>query len=233
MSLSVCYATNLTQVKFPHNLSAPLQLKHLKRKRAQEPENPPVCAPTKRLRKRSRTSFAHSAFGDTFGQLTAGGVANNKTYPIAYWVQKESWPKRCFEQNDQTRRDLEKDSWLEEYWEPESNMNQLLARKKSSSSLRGNDRKPALLALAIKSQGTSKVPHTKMRVMKLYLRPKAASWVNPNWVPQLRARACAEPSSRLSKRFRSIPYFAIIYSKKLARWYGTKMRRELSAIFCH
>jgi hypothetical protein len=137
MSLSFCYAIKLTQVKFPQNLSAPLQDKDRKRKRAQEPEEPPVCAPTKRLRKRSRTSVAHSAFGDTFGQSTADGVADNKINPIDYWIEKQRWPKKYFEQDYQTRRDFEKDSWLEEYWEPENNMNHLLARKKSSSSLRG------------------------------------------------------------------------------------------------
>jgi hypothetical protein len=137
MPLSFCYAIKLTQVKFLQNLSAPLQDKDRKRKRAQEPEEPPVCAPTKRLRKRSRTSVAHSAFGDTFGQSTADGVADNKINPIDYWIEKQRWPKKYFEQDYQTRRDFEKDSWLEKYWEPENNMNHLLARKKSSSSLRG------------------------------------------------------------------------------------------------
>jgi hypothetical protein len=137
MSLSFCYTIKLTQVKFPQNLSAPLQDKDRKRKRAQEPEEPPICAPTKRLRKRSRTSVAHSTFRDTFGQSTADGVADNKINPIDYWIEKQRWPKKYFEQDYQTRRDFEKDSWLEEYWEPENNMNHLLARRKSSSSLRG------------------------------------------------------------------------------------------------
>ncbi|KAM3085792.1 hypothetical protein ACMFMG_002854 [Clarireedia jacksonii] len=119
------------------NPSAPLYHKDRKRKQAQEHEDPSVCVPTKRLRKRSRTSVAHSAVGDTFSQLASDGVADNKINPVAYWIQKKKWPKECFEQDDQTRRDLEKDSWLEKYWEPEINMNHLLARKKSSSSLRG------------------------------------------------------------------------------------------------
>ena len=133
MLLSFCYAIKLTQVKFPQNLSAPLQDKGRKRKRAQEPEEPP----TKSLRKRPRTSIAYSDLGDTIGQLAADGVADNKINPIAYWIQNERWSKEYFEQDDQTRRDFEKDSWLEKYWEPESNMNHLLARKKSSSSNRG------------------------------------------------------------------------------------------------
>jgi hypothetical protein len=65
------------------------------------------------------------------------GVADNKINPIAYWIQEERWPKECFDQDDQTRKDFEKDSWLEKYWEPENNMKHLLARMKSSSSLRG------------------------------------------------------------------------------------------------
>jgi hypothetical protein len=133
MSVSFCYVLKLTPVKSPQNLSAPLQDKDRKRKRVQEPEEPPsVCVPTKR----SRTSVAHSALGDTFGQSTADSVADNKIDPINYWILKQRWPKKHFEQNYQTRKDFEKDSWLEKYWEIE-NMNHLLARKKSSSSLRG------------------------------------------------------------------------------------------------
>lgn len=137
MSLFFCYAIKLTQVKFPQNLSAPPQGKDRKRK----PEEPPVCAPTERLRKRLRTPVAHSAFGDAFGQPAADGVADNKVNPVTYWIQKKRWPKYCFDQDDQTRKDFrkdfEKDSWLEKYWEPENNMSHLLARKKSSPSLHG------------------------------------------------------------------------------------------------
>ncbi len=63
----------------------------------------------------------------------ANGVTDNKTNSIAYWIQNERWPTECFEQEVQTQRDFEKDSWLEKYWEPESNMNHLLAKTKSSS----------------------------------------------------------------------------------------------------
>jgi hypothetical protein len=134
MLLSFCYTIKLTQVKFPQNLSAPLQDKDRKRKRVQELEEPPVCMPAKRHQKQPRTSVIHSAFEDIFGQPAADGIADNSINPIAYWIQNERWPTECFEQDVQTRRDLEKDSWLEKYWEPESNMNHLLARKKLSSS---------------------------------------------------------------------------------------------------
>jgi hypothetical protein len=61
----------------------------------------------------------------------------NKISPAAYWVEKKTWPKEFFEQGDQTRKALDKDSWFDKYWVPEIGMNHLLARKKSSSSLRG------------------------------------------------------------------------------------------------
>jgi hypothetical protein len=127
MSLPFCYAVKLTQVKLPQNPSVPLHDKDRKRKRAQEPEEPP----TKCLRKRPRTS----AFGDIIGQPAADSVADNKINPIA--IRNERWPKEYFDQDNQTRRDFTKDNWLEKYWEPKNNINHLLARAKSTSSLRG------------------------------------------------------------------------------------------------
>jgi hypothetical protein len=110
-----------------------LQDKDRKRKRAQET---PTGAPSKRLRKRPRTSVANPAFRDTIGESAANSVANNKIKSIDYWIEKERWPEEYFEQDDHTRKDLEKDSWFEKHWEPENNMSYLLARKRSSSSLR-------------------------------------------------------------------------------------------------
>ena len=140
MSISSCYATKLTQVQFPQNLSTPLQAKDRKRKRPQEAEDPPFRIPAKPLQKRLRTSLTSSAVKDTIGQEVTSGVSENKVNPIDYWTRRGSWPKKYFEQDDQTRKDFkrefEKDSWFEKYWEPESNTNHLLARKKSSSSLR-------------------------------------------------------------------------------------------------
>ena len=102
--------------------------------------------------KRLRTSVAHSTFGDTFGQLAADSVPDNKINPIAYWIQKKRWPKDCFDQDDQTREDFrkafEKDSWLEKYWEPENNMSHLLARKRSSPSFRGRQSETSFVTLS-------------------------------------------------------------------------------------
>ncbi|PVH71028.1 hypothetical protein DL98DRAFT_540388 [Cadophora sp. DSE1049] len=61
--------------------------------------------------------------GDIVGQAAADGIAGHKTNPIDYWIKKQRWPETYSEQDYQTRRDFEKDSWLEKYWEPEDNMN--------------------------------------------------------------------------------------------------------------
>lgn len=131
----------LTQLKFPQNPSASLQDKDRKRKRAQEPGESPIHAPTKRLRKQRRTSLAGAAVKDTYDQEATSGINDNKINPIDYWRGKGHWPEGYFKQDDQTRKDFskdfEKDSWYEKYWIPEMNMNHLLARKKSLSSLRG------------------------------------------------------------------------------------------------
>jgi len=142
MSLPFCYAIKLTQVKLPRNLSAPLQDKDRKRKRAQGPEEPPVCAPAKRPRKRRQASVAGAAVKDTCDQEKTNISNDKKTNPIDFWRGTGRWPERYFKQDNQTRKDFnndfEKDSWYEKYWIPEMNMNHLLARRKSSSSsLRG------------------------------------------------------------------------------------------------
>jgi hypothetical protein len=85
-----------------------------------------------------------SAVEDTLGQEAASGLAEKKANPIDHWREEGSWPKEYFEQDDQTRkylnRDLEEESWLEKYWWP--NMSHLLVRKKSSSSIRTKPSEP-------------------------------------------------------------------------------------------
>jgi len=75
----------------------------------------------------------------TLGEEGSHTVSAYKVDPIDYWRREGTWPKECFEQDDQTReyfnRDLEEESWFRKYWLP--NMEHVLARKKSSSSLRG------------------------------------------------------------------------------------------------
>jgi hypothetical protein len=57
-------------------------------------------------------------FGDTFDKPAADGVIDSNINSTAYWIQQKRWPNGCFDQDDQTRKDFEKDSWLEKYWEP-------------------------------------------------------------------------------------------------------------------
>ena len=72
---------------------------------------------------------------------------------IDYWTKTASWPKKYFEQDDRTRKyfysDLEEQRWFKEYGEP--NMEHLLARQKSSSSLR---RTQAQLGSVVPSSAT-------------------------------------------------------------------------------
>ena len=51
--------------------------------------------------------------------------------------EKRDAPAEYFGQDDQTREDFEKDNRDEIHWVTEMGLNHLLARKKSSSSLRG------------------------------------------------------------------------------------------------
>jgi hypothetical protein len=112
MLLSSCYTLKLTQAKLPQILSTSVQAKDRKRKRSEESEDPLIRVLAKPLQKRSRTSVA-----DTIGREAVSADTKSEINPIKYWIQKESWP--------------------EEYFEPESDMSHLLARKKSLSSLRG------------------------------------------------------------------------------------------------
>ncbi|KAG9228182.1 hypothetical protein BJ875DRAFT_528176 [Amylocarpus encephaloides] len=121
------YQTNL-----PKNRSTTLPDMDRNGKRARGPEEPPVCAPMNRPQKRLHASIAGANVKHTCD-------SNDKNLSlIDYWRKTGSWPKQYFEQDDQTRKDLnkdqEKDGCYEKYWKPEKNMNHLLTRKKSSSS---------------------------------------------------------------------------------------------------
>jgi hypothetical protein len=58
-------------------------------------------------------SLPRSPLKDTIGENAAIGGSGKEITPLEYWMKELRWP--------------------EEYFEPESNMNHLLARKKSSS----------------------------------------------------------------------------------------------------
>ncbi|THV47722.1 hypothetical protein BGAL_0293g00140 [Botrytis galanthina] len=83
------------------------------RKRSQDDENP-FLSITEPPQKRSRTS--PSSADHTTGEETPVGGSGKGINPLEHWTKEFRWPK--------------------EYFEPESNMNRLLAKNKSSSSLR-------------------------------------------------------------------------------------------------
>ncbi|KAK8900777.1 hypothetical protein QC760_010541 [Botrytis cinerea] len=85
----------------------------LKRKRSQNEATAPSIIP---FEKRLRSSTPRSHTEDTICENTAIGIGEKKTNPLEYWTKELRWPN--------------------EYFEPESSMNHLLAKKKSSSSLR-------------------------------------------------------------------------------------------------
>ncbi|KAK6591861.1 hypothetical protein H4I96_12138 [Botrytis cinerea] len=85
----------------------------LKRKRSQNEATTPSIIP---FEKRLRSSTPRPCTGDTICGDTAIGIGEKKINPLEYWTKELCWPK--------------------EYFEPQSNMNHLFARKKSSSSLR-------------------------------------------------------------------------------------------------
>jgi hypothetical protein len=133
MSLSSCYAIKLTQVKFP-------QTEDRKRKRSQGDKTPLLSTATP-SQKRPRTSPPRSPIEDTIGENTVVGVSGKEINPLEYWRKERRWPK--------------------EYFEPESNMNHLLARKKSSSSLRGKQSEAGSAAPSSTTPSDQKPRETK------------------------------------------------------------------------
>ncbi|EDN03756.1 conserved hypothetical protein [Histoplasma mississippiense (nom. inval.)] len=110
-------ARHQNQAKAPQNPLASPQAKHQKRKRSREAEDS-LHIPAERIVKRPRTSLA--AVGNIPIQESASKGCEHNINPIDYWRKEGIWPKQYFERG--------------------SNMSHLLARKKSTSSLR---RKPS------------------------------------------------------------------------------------------
>ena len=63
---------------------------------------------------------------DTSRQEVGNDISENETNPIRYWIRKGTWPQEYFKQDTKSRK----------YFELENNMSHLLARTKSTSSLR-------------------------------------------------------------------------------------------------
>src|SRR5450756_311097 len=104
MSLSSCYAVKLTKVKFPQ-----VEDRKRKRKRSRSQEALFLTTATP-SQKRRRTSPLRPP-EDATGENTLVDVVGKAINPIEYSARKRTWPKES----------------------PESNMNHLFARKKSSS----------------------------------------------------------------------------------------------------
>src|SRR4051794_5356042 len=103
MPLFSCYAIKLTQVKFP-------QIKDQKRKRSQKDELFLLSSATL-SEKRPRKSPPQSSIEGTIGEKVAVGDSGEEINPLEYWRREFRWPKK--------------------YFESETNMNHLLAKKKS------------------------------------------------------------------------------------------------------
>ncbi|KAG9231656.1 hypothetical protein BJ875DRAFT_486791 [Amylocarpus encephaloides] len=89
-------------------------IKDPKRTRSKEDKLPSSATPSQ---KRPRTSPLQSHIDDTIGENAAVSDSGDEINPLEYWRREFRWPKK--------------------YFEPESNMNYLLSRKKYSSSFRG------------------------------------------------------------------------------------------------
>jgi hypothetical protein len=241
MLLSSCYTLKLIWAKFTQNR---------KRKRTQEPEDPPIRASAKPVRKRPRTSLASSVVADTFGQEATSGASNNKTNPIDYWREKGRWPREYFEQDGQARedfrKDCEKDSWYEKYWVPEMNMNHLLAKKKSSSSLRSKQLEVSSIIPSSTTPSDQKpreaksIPYTRpsyetvLATKGSFMGKSDLGIIDVSKMlcqNLLMARCFVKIYLRQNNQSLKILYFVMIYSTKLVRACEREMKLWLFEIF--
>lgn len=103
--------------KLQQNLPDPLQPNHRKRKQPQEVEDSP-CVSAQHLQKRQRTADSAAEkfpVKNSLHRRAADSVSKSKNNLIDHWRNEEGWPREYFEQG--------------------SDMNHLLAREKSTSSL--------------------------------------------------------------------------------------------------
>ncbi|OAA34236.1 hypothetical protein NOR_08578 [Metarhizium rileyi] len=89
--------------------------------------------------KRPRTSGPSASAVRGPGQTTKSGEIDDWRDIIDCWRREGSWPKKYFEQDDHSRKELEKssetDSWLEEMARYDPTVRLLFAKKKASTSL--------------------------------------------------------------------------------------------------
>ena len=149
---------NLIEVpQRPQILHKPLKAaRKRKRKPGQEAEHSSPQDGDRLPSKRLRTSPSSC----TAEERAASDISENSPDPLLYWLQTRRWPKEYFEQDSQVRADFkrgkspeefEKRDWLQEHFLKEPfrpmqgfpHLHHLLARKKSSSSLRRKQSGPA------------------------------------------------------------------------------------------
>ena len=148
MSASVLVAIRLTVIQFPQHQAAATPVNDRKRKRQSEPEDH-LCSV---VAKRTSQAVPARPEDETSG-VKGASPAIEEIDPIDYWRKEGSWPKKYFEQDEDTRayltRDLDEESWFKNFFLPGmertdrlegkegvERMRALLARKKSSSTLR-------------------------------------------------------------------------------------------------
>ena len=118
-----------------------LQHEYRKRKRVQGESPIPS-------QKRPRTSPPRSTLETIIGTEAVVGVSGMEINPLQHWIVNQHWP--------------------EKYFESEENMNHLLAKKKSSSSLRGKQSESGSIAPSSTTPSDQKPREAKS---SLYARP--------------------------------------------------------------
>ena len=136
-------AADLAQTSQDPPLLQDLPVTSRKRKRSEAVEH--HQSQEQPLPKRSQGSRIGGIAEGEITQNAVGQLNNTSTDTVEYWVRTTRWHKRYFEQDNQVRKDFESGRNLEEYnmedWVQEpvrqgNGVSYLLARKKSSSSLR-------------------------------------------------------------------------------------------------
>ncbi|KAI9782032.1 MAG: hypothetical protein M1816_002020 [Peltula sp. TS41687] len=169
-----------------------------KRKRQPEPEDHLRSVVAKET-----SQAAPARPEDEISAVRAASPAIEEVNPIDYWRKEGSWPKKYFEQDEDTRayltRDLDEESWVENFLIPNrehmestdgpegkeglERMRALLARKKSSSNLR-----------RVQSQSGSLAQNTTTPSDQKPRETKSAEYKHPRYRTEL-----AEKSSFMDK----------------------------------
>lgn len=174
-----------------------------------------------------------------YGQEAASSVIDNSVSPIDYWRTEGHWPKEFFTQDEQARKDFygdfEEASSHQTYLEPETNMNHLLARRKSSSSVRG---RPLEARATAPSSSTPSDQKPREAKSFHYARPShetalaaKGSFMCKSDLGMMQARNCVELYLRPNNQSLNTPYFVTICSKKPATVCEREMKLWLFETF--